>query len=102
MEAPLAFMGAPIGLRGAPIGLRGAPIGLRGAPIGLKGISIAFNRYAALPIKIFIRLCRFPNIQMAQDTLHIQLTLARTWGVDATPQDGRFCALYPLFLKLEI
>ena len=30
------------------------------------------------------------------------LTLARTWGgVDATPP-GRLCALYPLFLKLEI
>ena len=28
------------------------------------------------------------------------LTLAPTWG-DATPPD-RFCALYPLFLKLEI
>ena len=31
--------------------------------------------------------------------MKLSLTLARTWG-DATP--GRFCALYPLFLKLEI
>ena len=30
------------------------------------------------------------------------LTLARTWGGWMPPPPGRFCALYPLFLKLEI
>ena len=39
------------------------------------------------------------NSQISRDGL---LTLARTWGGWMPPPPGRFCALYPIFLKLEI